>query len=804
MKFNTLIFRYLFLDISILLFLFSLTYSGLFTDKAEAKTGCNDTGTPIDKDADDIPDAWELYGLDLNNDSQMDLNLKSLGAKVDHKDLFLEIDYMKNHRPNDTSIQMIKDAFKNSPPCNPDNTTGINLHVIVDDEIPHQSYIHLVCQAGGKWDGFNSLKDKYFGLSNDANDSNKININSAKLMVYHYGIFIHQFTPLKNLKPFETRSGCANPSTLDFVVSLGEFDKAKLLNTNSTILKTDATTGDVKSNIYYESGTLMHELGHTLGLGHGGNLTDDNSYKPNYLSIMNYNFQFPSPVGNRPLDYSRCASLPLNEKSINESRGIVTTCLPSEANMSTWIGYHNLDHKKICPPDMPYVLNKSLDWDGKDNITSTKLIPINIDCDKVPTEVLTGYDDWKNIKYILTKSNFDRILPTEINRIFASSTDSTIDIVNSPADLNIYNEKSIPDLLLDHVVLSNNIVQTVNNLSESEGKNLLLTKLGESKSTTTYSIPRSAAAAISLTNDTGSFVVSNSTNISIPSNASNVLQIKNSTTNYFIPRSAAAAISLTNDTGSFVVSNSINIAVFSKSGDASNVLQIKNSTTNYFIPRSAAAGIVLTNDTGSFVVSNSTNIAISSNTAAGRVISNDTGSFVVSNSTNISIPSNASNVLHIKNSTTNISIPSSAAAAAGIVLTNDTGSFVVSNSINIAVSSNSSDASNVLQIKNSTTNYFIPRSAAAGIVLTNDTGSFVVSNSTNISIPENILSQAIADSSNLKDSLEAGEIDKVINILDFLEKSSDSSGDLIRDLAFQNKFNPQVNNLKSVLEKQLG
>jgi hypothetical protein len=754
-KFNTLIFRYLFLDISILLFLFSLTYSGLFTDKAEAKTGCNDTGTPIDKDADDIPDAWELYGLDLNNDSQMDLNLKSLGAKVDHKDLFLEIDYMKNHRPNDTSIQMIKDAFKNSPPCNPDNTTGINLHVIVDDEIPHQSYIHLVCQAGGKWYGFNSLKDKYFGLSNDANDSNRININSAKLMVYHYGIFIHQFTPLKNLKPFETRSGCANPSTLDFVVSLGEFDKAKLLNTNSTILKTDATTGDVKSNIYYESGTLMHELGHTLGLGHGGNLTDDNSYKPNYLSIMNYNFQFPSPVGNRPLDYSRCASLPLNEKSINESRGIVTTCLPSEANMSTWIGYHNLDHKKICPPDMPYVLNKSLDWDGKDNITSTKLIPINIDCDKVPTEVLTGYDDWKNIKYILTKSNFDRILPTEINRIFASSTDSTIDIVNSPADLNIYNEKSIPDLLLDHVVLSNNIVQTVNNLSESEGKNLFLTKLGESKSTTTYSIPRSAAAAISLTNDTGSFVVSNSTNITIPSNAS-------------------------------------------------NVLQIKNSTTNYFIPHSAAAGIVLTNDTGSFVVSNSTNIAISSNTAAGRVISNDTGSFVVSNSTNISIPSNASNVLQIKNSTTNISIPRSAAGAAGIVLTNDTGSFVVSNSINIAVSSNSSDASNVLHIKNSTTNYSIPRSAAAGIVLTNDTGSFVVSNSTNISIPENILSQAIADSSNLKDSLEAGEIDKVINILDFLEKSSDSSGDLIRDLAFQNKFNPQVNNLKSVLEKQLG
>ena len=37
------------------------------------------------------------------------------------------------------------------------------------------------------------------------------------------------------------------------------------------------------------AGTLMHELGHTLGLRHGG--ADDTLYKPNYLSVMNYSFQ---------------------------------------------------------------------------------------------------------------------------------------------------------------------------------------------------------------------------------------------------------------------------------------------------------------------------------------------------------------------------------------------------------------------------------------------------------------------------------------------------------------------------------
>ena len=33
----------------------------------------------------------------------------------------------------------------------------------------------------------------------------------------------------------------------------------------------------------------MHELGHTLGLGHGGNAVPN--CKPNYLSLMNYVFQ---------------------------------------------------------------------------------------------------------------------------------------------------------------------------------------------------------------------------------------------------------------------------------------------------------------------------------------------------------------------------------------------------------------------------------------------------------------------------------------------------------------------------------
>ena len=38
-------------------------------------------------------------------------------------------------------------------------------------------------------------------------------------------------------------------------------------------------------------GTIMHEIGHNLGLLHGG--TDDVNCKPNYISVMNYNRQIP-------------------------------------------------------------------------------------------------------------------------------------------------------------------------------------------------------------------------------------------------------------------------------------------------------------------------------------------------------------------------------------------------------------------------------------------------------------------------------------------------------------------------------
>lgn len=68
---------------------------------------------------------------------------------------------------------------------------------------------------------------------------------------------------------------------------------------------------------------FSHELGHTLGLRHGGK--DDMNCKPDYLSIMNYAFPYYYSSGGSPFSRGTLLPLALNPTQMNEVAGLGTT-----------------------------------------------------------------------------------------------------------------------------------------------------------------------------------------------------------------------------------------------------------------------------------------------------------------------------------------------------------------------------------------------------------------------------------------------------------------------------------------------
>ena len=348
----------------------------------------------LDTDGDGLYDIWETQGIDINNDNIIDYTLP--GANPEHKDLYVEVDAMLGRSPAAGVLERVVNAFANAPVNNPDGMPGITLHAKLDDkDIPLQSW-----NFGGDnalvWDAFDNVKnqnDGYgFGTDDDRTKTDWDTIGKlAKQRAYRYAIFADTFGG---------SSGLGEIPGNDFIVTLGGS------------WTPEGGTPDE------QAGTFMHELGHTLGLNHGGG--DKDSYKPNYYSVMNYAWQYPyfvSPpsnptpqqqagydvymqyyVANWKLDYSRVAWPNLNENSLNEKNGI-----NGASNILVPI------YEKVPNPDNPkkFTVKVSMmvktigeaDFNGKNGIENTSYaMDINGDGE---TTVLKGYNDWENLRYSL-------------------------------------------------------------------------------------------------------------------------------------------------------------------------------------------------------------------------------------------------------------------------------------------------------------------------------------------------------------------------------------------------------------------
>jgi hypothetical protein len=267
-----------------------------------------------DTDGDALPDTWETDGVDVDGNGSIDLDLPGMGADPRHKDLFVELDFMPPHRFTAGAAALIADAFADAPVNNPDGKPGIALHLdngadsvmnpktgatwgsrTRQSALVHQNGLGTVTGDTYDWTAFDGLRSAAFP--------------TERRTAFRYAISGHGHDGRV--------SGVARgiPSS-DLLVTLGAGCAHISGGTDCTL---DAMA---------QAGTLMHELGHTLGLRHGG--ADDLLDKPNHLSVMNYSFQLTGlqdSSGARSLDYSRF-SIPFDERALDETVGFGITAVP--------------------------------------------------------------------------------------------------------------------------------------------------------------------------------------------------------------------------------------------------------------------------------------------------------------------------------------------------------------------------------------------------------------------------------------------------------------------------------------------
>ena len=294
-----------------------------------------------DLDTDGIPDCSEVQGS-----TYAGLPLFEWGARTNQRDIFIEVDYMdptaggtqsidEGLTPRREALQSVIDRF---------SAQGFSVHFDVGNlfdqaagtdpadmdlgggqQVAYAQAIGFTPSftVGSAFQSFYEFKGQFF--------------DPRRLNIFHYLLMANS----QQADGSRGESGIAELNGNDLMTTLGGF------GLNSTVEPNRLQLVNTQASV------IMHELGHNLGLQHGGN--ESANYKPNYFSIMNYLYQLTglpdlSTVGDRyyaqvftgtaqaancvvalsnaissnsfVMDYSDGSSAALNENSLDESTGI--------------------------------------------------------------------------------------------------------------------------------------------------------------------------------------------------------------------------------------------------------------------------------------------------------------------------------------------------------------------------------------------------------------------------------------------------------------------------------------------------
>ena len=267
-------------------------------------------GSDVDGDA--LPDYWEQSG-DFDDDGDVEVPLPAMGADPFVKDLFVEIDWMDCGVPGSDCTPGHSDA------PDPRALDAIVVHFWC---APERIVAHL--DAGSA-----SI------MNPTAVDCRTRLVEGAQWGTLAFGGPIVHNSAAQRIYSPDTRG----PNRVD-VFHLARFQHAVEDLPTGPSGGYGETPGDeiwlgAGINAYprpvtntelwqAQTATFIHEIGHNLGLQHGGNESAVN-FKPNHLSIMNYIFGgglITNGAINQNWDYSRAVLDPLVEGSLPEQAGL--------------------------------------------------------------------------------------------------------------------------------------------------------------------------------------------------------------------------------------------------------------------------------------------------------------------------------------------------------------------------------------------------------------------------------------------------------------------------------------------------
>lgn len=326
--------------------------------------------TLLDTDGDGLPDVWEKEGLDYDGDGKIDVDLPAMGADPNVPDIFVEVDWMvrpqkkflwceiqagRSMAPSEDAMKLVYESFKQH---------GINLHIDVGPD----SIDFVTGKKWGNLSGGNEIPyEKMFDINSSWFSTVNANLSKARHNVFRHCLFVDQFDG-------ET-SGISNDIPGQYFI---------VANQDWVFNGGNISVG----------GTFMHELGHTLGLRHGG--CDHEHYKPNYLSVMNYAFQTTGLVGSGMIGYSDYKLPDINEAHINENLGIDPSGLTAGTGLGTTLFYWAPNQRNVIP-----ISKAAIDFNNNGKLETDISLDLNPDgnvYDK-PIAVLKGHEDWSGIVY---------------------------------------------------------------------------------------------------------------------------------------------------------------------------------------------------------------------------------------------------------------------------------------------------------------------------------------------------------------------------------------------------------------------